>query len=274
MAEHTCFNCSYCICDPCLWLSLMRYHEPILPRCANHPLWPGQLHEVPGVPCRRYHPRPTLPEGDNVRMIALTDGAYAYVDAADFEWLNQWNWHDEAGYAARYENGKLVFMHREIMQPPKGKVVDHTDGNKANNCRFNLRNCNALDNIRNQRKRKGAYSIYKGVFYSKDRHKWGARCYEHGERIWLGYFDTEGEAARAYDRQAVKSFGEFARVNFPREWPPERRAQVHAEWQEASQSKKAKVKRKKARSDKGGKSGWEEGQQDREVSEAPDRGPG
>jgi hypothetical protein len=90
--------------------------------------------------------------------------------------------------------------------------------------------------------------VYKGVSCSKARHKWYAKCYYQGERIWLGYFDSEIEAARAYDRKAVELLGEFARLNFPREWPPERRAQVYAQRQEKQgKSDKAKAKSKKAK---------------------------
>jgi hypothetical protein len=235
MAERTCFNCLYCCCDPCLWLRLLSWGEPILPQCANHPQWPGQLHEVPGVPCRNYRPRPATPRGDGVRMIPLTDGCYAYVDAADYEWLNQWAWHLEDGYALRCDKGKRgkrILMHRQIMQPAKGMVVDHIDGNKANNCRVNLRVCTCSENSRNHRKRSDSFLAYKGVFYDKRRHKWGARCQYRRDRIWLGYFDNEVEAARAYDRKAVELFGEFARLNFPREWPPQRRAEVYTQRQE------------------------------------------
>jgi hypothetical protein len=210
----------------------MRRDEPILPRCANHPQWPGQLHEVPGVPCRNYHPRPALPEGDAVRMIPLTDGSYAYVDAADYDWLRRWTWHREDGYAIRPDKGKDISMHRQIMQPPEDMVVDHIDGNRANNCRANLRVCTHSENNRNHRKRIDSSSSFKGVFYDKRSHRWGAKCQYRGERIRLGYFDTDIEAARAYDRMAVELFGKFARLNFPQEWPPERRAQVYAQRQE------------------------------------------
>lgn len=34
-----------------------------------------------------------------------------------------------------------------------------------------------------------------------------------GKRIWLGYFETEAEAAMAYNRFAAKEFREFACYN-------------------------------------------------------------
>jgi len=243
MAGPNCSNCVYCVCDPELWLRLMWMGEPILPRCANHPLWPGQLHDVPGVPCRNYRPKPVAPTGD-VRLIPLADGFYAYVDAADYEWLSRWNWHiTSGGYPARSVRGGQIFMHREIMQPPPKMVVDHADGNKANNCRFNLRVCTRKENQGNMQKQHGAYSRFKGVSYDKRRGKLFAQCDFGGNHRWLGFFAEEVEAARAYDRAAVEACGEFARVNFPREWPPERRVEVHARWQEAMKKEGKKVGR-------------------------------
>jgi hypothetical protein len=265
MAERTCFNCMYCICDPCLWRRSVWAGESIVPQCANHPQWPGQLHDVPGIPCRNYRPKLAAPQGDNVRMIATIDGGYAYVDAADYEWLNQWKWHLENGYAARRGRGKRIFMHRLILPPPRGKMTDHSDGNRANNCRCNLRVCDRSENSHNCRKSGGGSSIYKGVSYDRKTHKWCARCFYRGRRIPLGFFESDIEAARAYDRKAVELFGEFARLNFPREWPPERRAQVHARSEYRLQagktsptrtpsratgrSKKAKARREKGKSE-------------------------
>ncbi|MBN2132119.1 MAG: HNH endonuclease [Sedimentisphaerales bacterium] len=245
MAEYTCHNCVYAVCDPCRWLRLVWAGESIWPQCGNHPQWPGRMHDVPGVPCRNYRPRPEPPEGENVRCIPLDDGGYVYVDAADYEWLRQWPWHLSGGYAARSEKGRLILMHRQIMNPPKGMIVDHKNGHKANNCRFNLRVCTRDQNRYNKRKQTRSVSKYKGVYLDRRTGKWGAHCRYKGRNYGLGGFgDDEVAAARAYDRRAVEWFGEFARVNFPREWPPERRAEVYAQRRLPSKAK-AKSKSKK-----------------------------
>jgi hypothetical protein len=239
VAGRCCDNCVYSVCDPELVQRLLWAGESIVPRCANHPSWPGQLHDVPGVPCPNYRRKPALPAGD-VRMIPLGNGFYAYVDAADYEWLSRWTWHlHSGGYAGRSEKGKTILMHRQIMQPPKGKLVDHSDGNKANNCRFNLRFCNRSENQRNTPKRRGSVSRYKGVFYDKRCNRWFAKYRCDGKYHSLGYFDLEADAARAYDRAAVLHYGRFARPNFPEEWPPDRQAQLLAD---AEQERK-KVRR-------------------------------
>ncbi len=229
MAGRCCDNCVYSVCDMELAKRRLWLGEPIVPRCANHPFWPGRLHDVPGVPCRNYRRKPALPAGD-VRMIPLGDGFYAYVDAPDYEWLSRWKWHmHSGGYAARNEKGKTIFMHRQIMQPPKGMLVDHSDGNKANNCRSNLHLCTGPENQRSRRKARGCVSQYKGVFYDKRCHKWFAKYRENGKYHGLGYYDLEVDAARAYDRAAILHYGDFARPNFPEEWPPDRRAQLLTE---------------------------------------------
>jgi len=229
MARYCCNNCIYVYIDPEEWLHDFWMGIWPAPQCANHPWFPGRMQAVSGIPCRNYRPKPAAPQG-NVRLIPLTDGLYAYVDAADYEWLSQYTWWSASGYAARSEKGRTIFMHREIMKPPPGMLVDHIDGSRANNCRFNLRLCTRAENQQNKCKKGGCTSCFKGVSYDKKHQKWYAYCQVEGAYRWLGYFDDEVEAARTYDRTAVEQFGEYARLNFPGEWPPERREQVHAEY--------------------------------------------
>jgi hypothetical protein len=158
------------------------------------------------------------PPNDEVRYIALTRDSFAIVDAADYEWLNQYKWcaSDASNpYACRHKNGVTVFMHREIMQTPKGMVVDHIDGSRQNNRRSNLRICTQQQNVFNCRKRRDTISRFKGVTWNKDARKWAAGITYDGEPIYLGLFDDEIVAARTYDFKAMELFGEYARLNFP-----------------------------------------------------------
>ncbi|MGB8225969.1 MAG: HNH endonuclease [Sedimentisphaerales bacterium] len=159
------------------------------------------------------------------RKIALTQGKFAIVDQEDFEELNTHKWY-AAGcannfYAVRVIgriNGrkKHISMHRQITQPPPGFVVDHKDGDGLNNRRENLRVVTETQNHYNSRKcSKTTSSKYKGVCYDKQRNKFRAEIKYNGHRKFLGHFDNEIDAAKAYDKAAKLYYGEFAKLNFP-----------------------------------------------------------
>jgi hypothetical protein len=146
-----------------------------------------------------------------VKEISLTQGQVALVDDEDFERVNQYKWNanyhklQKQHYAERgihicRINGKTktktIRMHRFIMDAPKGKSVDHINHNTLDNRKENLRIVSHRENHQN-RKNKGA-SKYPGVCFDKRRGTWYARI-RIGKRCnWLGSFDDEKDAARAY----------------------------------------------------------------------------
>lgn len=158
-----------------------------------------------------------------VREIPLTKGLVALVDADDFEWLSQWKWRasfsqgrvSAVAWIGPADNRRVVRLHRKLMCPPPGMVVDHIDGDTLNNTRANLRVCTQRENSRNRRKGGGA-NRFKGVYSDK---RWPTRFLAtigvDYRSIKLGWFGSEAEAARAYDDAARKLHGEFARLNFP-----------------------------------------------------------
>jgi len=255
MTDRWCANCLYAY-----WSTTMKWNYgpdhpfPVGPVCSNHPDAPGRLREVPaGGICRNYRPRPPAPPEETVRRIMMSGGQFVLVDAADYEWLSRHKWSSRNGYATRRAGRRLLYMHREIMNPPPGMVVDHIDGNKPNNCRSNLRICTRQENLQNRPKRIDCVSRFKGVHYHKRSGKWHAQADLAGEYFRTRLFADEVEAARAYDRLAVELFGEFAYLNFPEDWPPERRQEAFARKETVNalrQAKAERAERRKARAEK------------------------
>jgi len=156
---------------------------------------------------------------EGAKLIPLTQGHFAIVDAADFERLNQYKWHVKKDrnkyYAESQKNGKNIKMHRLITGAPEHLFVDHRDHNGLNNRRWNLRLCTRAENMHNQRPQQGGTSKYKGVFWNKRARKYVSQIGMSGNRKTIGYFDDEIEAAISYDLKAMELFGEFGYLNFP-----------------------------------------------------------
>lgn len=56
---------------------------------------------------------------------------------------------------------------------------------------------------------------YLGVGSSNRKNQWQARILYHGKVTHLGYYRTEEEAARVYDKVSISLHGAAAQTNFP-----------------------------------------------------------
>lgn len=164
------------------------------------------------------------PSDTSYRLIPLTQGQNAIVDASDYEWLNQWNWfawwspETESFYARRSlrVNGRLTMIHmaRELLDCEIGEFPDHISHETLDNRRANIRKGTNSQNMCNRRQRPDNTSGYRGVTFYKDRKQWVSRISVNKRRIHLGYFLTPEDAAHSYDEAAKKYHGEFAVLNF------------------------------------------------------------
>jgi hypothetical protein len=137
------------------------------------------------------------------------------VDDDDYSILSRYTWNiDPKGYVVTNLNKTTIRMHRFILNPPKDMQIDHINGIKHDNRKCNLRLATNTQNQRNVPKTKRKTSSkYKGVHWRKDMNKWASRIACEGKRIYLGYYDDEIEAAKAYNIKALELFGEFAKLN-------------------------------------------------------------
>jgi hypothetical protein len=147
-------------------------------------------------------------------LVFSIKGHEVIVDAEDGHLLSKGSWRilKPKGklYVCRADG---VYLHHLILARGTAEDIDHRDGDGLNNTRGNLRRSTHQQNQANVKRHVDGSSQYKGV--TKRRSRWIAQCSVSGKNAYLGTFDSEEAAARAYDEIAKKSFGEFARLNFP-----------------------------------------------------------
>jgi DNA polymerase-1 len=185
----------------------------------NIPFWLVWLLRLPVLLYRR------LRYGYAFCRIPLTQGQYAIVDPDDYRRLSKYKWHVAGRPGSQYAVSKdakntekpVIYMHREVIKAPDELLADHINRNSLDNRKANLRPATHAQNVQNRTKnRKGKYSSkYKGVNWNRGHRLWQAEIKFNGNCMFLGSFESEIRAAKAYDRAAKRYHGEFAVLNFP-----------------------------------------------------------
>ncbi len=157
-----------------------------------------------------------------MKEIKLSQGKVALVDDEDFERVNEKAWHASKSRGLFYARSstyvdkkcRCIHLHRYILNCENIEIeIDHIDGNGLNCQKKNLRECTHSQNMMNKKPYKNGTSLYKGVHFQKSNNKYVATIRINGKQKHLGYYTKEIDAAIEYDKNAIKYYGEFARLN-------------------------------------------------------------
>ena len=165
-----------------------------------------------------------------IQLLPLKWGYHAVIDDTDAPLVAPYVWTAKitkkkngriAVYATRWTqdaagNRRRIMMHADLLGFREGCEIDHRNGDTLNNRRGNLRFASREQNQWNAGRRLDNTSGFKGATYdasTRGTKKWKASIQYRGKRKTIGRFTTAEEAADAYDAEAIRLFGEFARPN-------------------------------------------------------------
>lgn len=140
-------------------------------------------------------------------VVGPYDEGRVFVDDEDVAFVQQYTWYQRKdGYVLRREqkDGEVqyFYLHRELMKPDDGQVVDHIDLDPRMCSRSNMRLCSFAENRMNS-------IVYEGHGTTRHGDRWKAQIKHQGVKHHIGVFDTQEEAHEAYKRKAIELRGEF-----------------------------------------------------------------
>jgi hypothetical protein len=131
-------------------------------------------------------------------------GRFTLISASDKLLLAQNKWYMDAdGYAVSNSGG----LHRYLLGPPRGLVVDHINGNRLDNRRENLRIVTQRQNALNRR-----HLAKNPLTCVKQRQSgwWWVEYQRERQRFSVGPFSTAEKASAAYREISLRLDGEYS----------------------------------------------------------------
>ena len=113
---------------------------------------------------------------------------------------------DKVMYAAH----QLIYLWHHGHIPNE---IDHEDRDKSNNRIQNLRPATSSQNKGNISLLRNNTTGYRGVSVNSRSGKFHAQIKINGKQTYIGRFELPEDAARAYNTEAKKHFGDFAYMN-------------------------------------------------------------
>ena len=156
---------------------------------------------------------------------------YTLIDIEDLPLMNNFEgaWcasydPDHNGYYAKAvirngkRNGKTIYtsltLHKYLMNPKHGNVIDHKDHDSLNNRRYNLREIKHNSNLEYRKSRnKNNKSGYRNVFWNNGAGKWEVSISKNYKRVFCAQFDDLAEAGAVAEQARKKYYGEYAGLN-------------------------------------------------------------
>ena len=148
----------------------------------------------------------------NIAIIRTSNGKEILVDDDKYNNLQKYSWTITDGYAKSFINGKMVLMHRYLLNAKENDLIDHININSIDNRIDNLRFSDISSNAHNRKKKENTVSKYIGV--RKNGKNYQAKISKDGITYSLGTFKTEEEAAKIRDKKAIELYGQYAKLNF------------------------------------------------------------
>lgn len=142
---------------------------------------------------------------------------YVIVDDDDYLYLSRFNWYLHKAkndwYVCRKTSEGIIYMSSLLIQGECGKKILYKNKNTLDLRKENIILSTASLFSHTGRKFINKSSKYKGVNWHKRDKKWRAMISKNRKSFYLGTFDKEESAAKAYNIKAIEIYGELAYQN-------------------------------------------------------------